>query len=159
LTEVWKEFKEFWQYNSKETILMFNEMELLSEKMIREWRLKYKFKYPHVYEIDDNHCSGVQREYELKSKSQLWIEFKEIWEIDILDYNEEKYNEMAKYINEIEGDLEDYRKRYPRNFYDFRENANYHSFDSYSILEKFEICEDWAGYRIEECDSECESSC
>lgn len=129
LTEVLEEFKKFWQYDSKESKMMFKEMELLSDGMIQEWRLKYSFLYPHVYERYD--C-----DYHLKSKAQLWEEFKEIWEIDVSDYNEDKYKEMTKYIREIECD-------YPSNFYEYRKNANYHSFDSYSILEQFEICEDW----------------
>ena len=135
------------QYNLEESKVMFKEMELLSENMISEWRLKYNFVYPHVYEKDYNHYSCVQR-----VKSQLWKEFKEIWEIDISDYNEIKYNEMIKYINEIECESsENYFKEYPRNFFEFRENANYHSFDSYSILEQFEICEDWEHYREQGC--------
>lgn len=143
LAQVLDDFKEFWQYDSEESKVMFKEMELLSENMIREWRLKYNFTYPHVYERDDNHYSCVQRDYRLKSKVQLWEEFKEIWEIDISDYNEDKYDEMVKYISEINCDDSNYFKDYPRNFYEFRENANYHSFNSYSVLEKFEICERW----------------
>ena len=143
LTQVFSKFKKFWQYDSEASKVMFKEMEFLSENMIREWRLKYNFVYAHVYEKDTNHYSCVQRDYHLKSKAQLWEEFKEIWEIDILDYNEDKYDEMRKYISEIQCDSENYFKEYPRNFFEFRENANYHSFDSYSIIEQFEICEYW----------------
>lgn len=143
LSEVINEFKELWQYNSEETNIMFKEMELLSKNMMYEWKLKYNFEFPHVYEKDNNHFTCVQRNYHLKSKAQLWKEFKEIWNIDISDYNEEKYNEMTNYINEIECNLEDYFKDYPRNFLDFLEDSNYHSFDSYSILEQFEICRYW----------------
>lgn len=147
LTDILSEFKNFWQYDSEETKTVFKEMELLSDRMLYEWRLKYKFTYPHVYERDDNHYSCVQRDYHLKSKAQLWEEFKEIWDIDTSNYNEDKYKEMAEYINEIEVDDANYFKYYPRNFFDYRENSNYHSFDSYSILEQFEICEDWEEYR------------
>ena len=152
-TEVFCEFKNFWEYDSEESKIVFSEMEHLSENMICEWRLKYNFVYPHVYE------KGVRRDYRMKSKFQLWEEFKEIWEIDILDYNETKYNEMNKYISEIECDSENYFKEYPQNFFEFRENANYHSFDSYSVLEQFEICEDWERYQgdIEESESESDS--
>jgi hypothetical protein len=151
LTQVFNQFKEFWQYDSEESKVMFKEMEHLSEKMNQEWRLKYNFVYPHVYERDNNHYSC----YHLKSKAQLWEEFKEIWEIEISDYNENKYNEMIEYISEIECDSENYFKEYPQNFFDFRENANYHSFYSYSVLEQFEICEDWDHYRdIEDTDSD-----
>jgi hypothetical protein len=154
LTEVFCEFKEFCQYNSEESKVMFKEMELLSENMLSEWRLKYNFTYTHVYE-------GYDSKYEVyskKSKAELWEEFKEIWEIDIDDYNENKYNEMIKYISEVECDDSNYFKKYPQNFFEYRENANYHSFDSYSVLEQFEICEDWERYQeqadIEETDSE-----
>ena len=71
-TEVINEFKEFWEFNSEETNVIFKEMELLSENMICEWRLKYNFEFPHVYEKDYNHFSCVQRDYHLKSKAQLW---------------------------------------------------------------------------------------
>lgn len=136
LTEVWNDFKTFWELDSEESKVMFKEMELLSENMLDEWSMKYNFDYPHVYEKDNNHWSCVQREYRLKSKVQLWNEFKEIWDIDIDDYNEDKYKEMNKYISEIE--CEDSEK-----FFRYRENANYHSFDSYSLLEQFEICEQY----------------
>lgn len=138
LTQVWNQFKDCWQYDSEESTVMFKEMELLSEKMLYEWRLKYNFE-SHIYE--DYYTT--YDEYSKKSKAQLWKEFKEIWEIDISDYNENKYNEMVKYISEIECDSENYFKEYPQNFFEFCENANYHSFDSYSVLEQFEICKDW----------------
>jgi hypothetical protein len=140
---------------------MFKEMELLSENMLEEWRLKYNFVYPHVYQRDMINYNCLQRDYRLKSKAQLWEEFKEIWEIDILDYNEIKYNEMKEYIGEISCDDENYFKDYPRNFYEHCENANYHSFDGYSAIEQFEICENWERCRedgdIEESDSESDS--
>lgn len=157
-TEVWNEFKLFWELDSEESKVMFKEMELLSVNMLGEWRMKYNFDYPHVYEKDNNHWSCVERDYRLKSKVQLWNEFKEIWDIDIDDYNEDKYKEMNEYVSEIECDSEDYFKDYPTNFYEYREDANYHSFDSYSLIEQFEICEDWERHRqdgdIEERESE-----
>ena len=147
LTDILSEFKKFWQYVSEETKTMFKEMELLSNRMLQEWRLKYNFEYPHVYERDDNHYSCVQRDYHLKPKAQLWKEFKEIWGIDTSNYNEDRYKEMTDYIYEIEVDDTNYFKDYPRNFFEYRENANYHSFDSYSVLEQFEICKDWGESR------------
>lgn len=149
LYQVFSQFKEFWQYDSEATKVMFKEMEFLSEEMRHEWALKYNFVYPHVYQKDMNHYSCVQRDYRLKSKAQLWEEFKEIWKIDILDYNENMYSEMSKYISEIGCDSKNYFKEYPQNFFEFRENGNYHSFDSYSIIEQFEICEEWELYRLE----------
>jgi hypothetical protein len=142
ITEVWKEFKEFWQFDLAESIIMFKEMELLSEKMLREWRHKYNFTYPHVYE-SVNDYGMIQRGYRLKNKAQLWQEFKEIWEIDVSDYNEDKINEMSSYISDIICDDSEYSDEYPRNFWEFCENSNYHSFSSYSIIQKFEICEQW----------------
>jgi hypothetical protein len=113
--------------------------------MLHEWRLKYNFDYPHVYE-----AYGCEYEiYSKKSKAILWEEFKDIWEIDVSDYDEKKYQDMAKYINEITCDNSDYFKEYPRNFFEFRENANYHSFDSYSIIGRFDIAEDWEKHRID----------
>jgi hypothetical protein len=143
LTEVWNEFKVFWELDIEESKVMFKEMELLSENMLDEWRMKYNFDYPHVYERDDNHWSCVQRDYHLKLKAQLWDEFKEIWEIDTSDYNEDKYKEMSKYVSEIQ--CEDSDK-----FFSYCEDANYHSFDSYSLLEQFEICEQYEQYNPSE---------
>jgi hypothetical protein len=144
LTQIWNQFKDFWQYNTPETKNVFKEMELLSENMLQEWRYKYNFTYVHIYEGYNSNYD----EYSKKPKAQLWEEFKEIWEIDITDYNEDKYNEMIKYITEIETEADvNYFKEYPRNFYEFREDSNYHSFDSYSVLEQFQICEDWENRR------------
>lgn len=65
------------------------------------------------------------------------------------DYNEEEYKELSEYVNEMLCDTEDYCREYPRNFYEFRENANYHSYDSYSIWEQYDIAVDWERYRDE----------
>lgn len=139
-TEVWNEFKIFWEFDSEESKVMFKEMELLSKNMLREWRMKYNFEYPHVYEKEDYYNSNSN--YKLKSKIHLWNEFKEIWEIDTSNYNENKYKKMIEYVNRIECDGED-------KFFKFRENANYHSYDSYSLLEQFEICEDYEESKTE----------
>ena len=126
LTEVLNDFKLFWQYDSEETKVMFKEMRLLSENLLGEWRYEYK------YNNDD--CL---------SKVRLWEEFKNNYEIDVLNYNEEKYNEMVKYIDNTLCDNTDYFEEYPRNFFDYREDSNYHSFDDYPTLKRFEICESW----------------
>lgn len=127
LMQVWNEFKLFWQLETEESKIMFEEMELLSKNMLHEWYFKYEFHYPHVYEERQSWAN-----YHLKSKAQLWDEFKEIWEIDLDNYNEFKYEEMMEFVNKIKGS---------RKFFSYCENANYHSFDSYSLFEKFEICE------------------
>lgn len=144
LIVLFNKFKELWQYATNETKTMFNEMGLLSENMIREWRLKYEFVYTHVYEMYNCKYDDIVK----KSKTQLWKEFKETWDIDIDSYDEDKYNNMASYVNKIECDTEDYFQRYPRNFFEFRENGNYHSFGNYSIIEQFDICEDWERYLL-----------
>ena len=142
-SQVWTEFKDYWQLDTLESKLIFKEMELLSDNMRHEWRLKYRFRYPHVYE-------EFQRGYELKSKAQLWKEFKEIWEIDVANYNEDKMTRMLDFISRIEWDSrEDYRDNYPRNFFEYREDSNYHSYDSFSTLQQYEICLDWEDYRNE----------
>lgn len=139
LQEVFGEFKKFWDYGSKETNLVFKEMQLLSENMLHEWRLKYNFEYPHIYE-----SYGCKYEiYSKKTKATLWEEFKDIWEIDVSSYDEKKYVDMAAYINKIICDDSNYFKEYPRNFFEYREDSNYHSFDNYSILEKFDIARYW----------------
>ena len=152
LTQVWKEFREYWQFDTEESNKMFEEMEYLSDKMLNEWRLKYTFEYPHVYEKDSTHYSGVQRDYEDKSKAQLFNEFKVIWDMDMAAYTEDIFNEMNEYVNGISGDNIRYFKDYPATFWEYCEDSNHHSFDSYSVLEQFEICEHWEEYRVEKGD-------
>lgn len=153
-SEIWNKFKLYWQLDSKESNTMIKEMELLSDNMLREWRYKYNFTYTYVYEDYNIRYDDLIK----KNKSELWNEFKTKWDIDPNNYDENMYEEMENEINKIENELSDTNfKEYPKNFYDYREDANYHSYDSYSILEKYEICKDWETY----CDnkSECLSEC
>jgi len=143
LTEVWNEFKEFWKYDSLESKVMFKEMGLLSENMLREWDFKYNFTQACDY--GDYHCR--QEEREKKPKTKLWEEFKEKWEIDVDNYDELKYDSMEEYVNHFVDDYKDYCSDYPRNFWEYCEDANYHSFDSYTILAKVELCQEWSSYR------------
>ena len=83
LNHVLTEFKNFWEFDKPVSKVMFKEIELLSENMLSEWRYN-------VYEYEDCICTDDQFEY--KSKAQLWLEFKEFWEIDVLNYNENKFN-------------------------------------------------------------------
>lgn len=53
---------------------MFKEMELLSDNMLREWRIKYTNEYPHVYEGE---YWGRQKAKKDKTKVEMWEEFKE----------------------------------------------------------------------------------
>lgn len=122
-SKVWDEFNDYWQYNSPGTQKMFNEVELLSKHMLKEWRMKYTNEYPHVYEWDNK-----------QSKVEMWESFKRKWEINVDDYNENKFKYMSEYVHQIL--RED-------GFDDYKVDSNYHSFDSYSILEKYEICVNW----------------
>lgn len=136
--EAWKEFKDYWQYDTPQSQVMFEEMKIMSNNMLREWRIEY-----------------TNEEYHMKSKSEMWEEFKIKWEIDLENYNEDYYKEMKSYVHEMLRDNNNYYKEYPRNFSDFRENANYHSYDSYSLLEQYEIAQEWDTYRdYRESDSE-----
>lgn len=133
LTNVWNEFKTDYGLYTLESNEMFQEMDQIkmSNRMYNEWHMKSNFDFPHIYEEEEQ-----ETDYYLKSKAQLWEEFKKVWEIDIENYNEDKYKEMIDFINEIKSnDLHD------QQFYKYRENANYHSFDSYSIFEQFDICQ------------------
>lgn len=111
---------------------MLKEIGLLSDNMLCEW---------HWYKHEQKNL-----DYE------LWEEFKVFWKIDTLLYNENMYNEISEYINGLECEK----------FYAYRENANYHSYDSYSILKQLEICKDWVNCEDEcdecECDDECEGN-
>lgn len=145
--KVWNEFKQFWNLNSNETIQVFTEMKLLSKDLLQEWRYKYMFVYPGVYEkaIYGDEYWKKHDIYSKKSKMELWNEFKEIWDIDINDYDEHLLNEIKAFVNQVD-EYENTCQEYPRNFWEYRENGNYHSFYSYSFLEKEEICKMWLEY-------------
>ena len=139
--EIWNIFKCKWQLNDNDIAseVMLKEMELLSDNMLTEWRYKYNFDYIHIYEDYNLDLKKLMK----KTKIELWEEFKVKWDINIDNYNEDMYNKMSKYTSEIECDS----KSYPSDFYEYREDANYHSYDSYSLIEQYEICEDWAAAR------------
>ena len=123
--KTWEEFKTEWDLENNTT--MFEEISKLSDNMMNEWTMKYKNRYPHVYDIyqDDDE----------KSKSELWEEFKEIWELDFENYNEDVYNKMSEDLRE-QGQLTNFMRN---TWYEWKTNANYHSYDSYSIIEQHEI--------------------
>ena len=130
LSSIWNSFKKEWQFDSDETKRVFEEMSKLSDHMLNEWRYKYNYTYTHVYE--DRWTNNVDYN---KSKSKLWDEFKEIWQLDFDNYNEDEYKRMRDSIES--GDYDD------QAWFNFRENANYHSFDSYSIREQYDIWYDF----------------
>ena len=121
-SDVWVEFKNDFQLNTPESKLIFEEMDKIkmSNSMLQEWSYKHYNDHPHVYGDSDG-----------KTKSQLWNEFKETWEIDIDDYNEKKYDEMA---DEIKKGLTNsgYEK-----WFEFIDD--YNNYENYSIIEKYEI--------------------
>lgn len=139
-------FKDYWQFGTPETNKVFEEMKLLSDTLLLEWRYKYTFAYREVYE--NNHYMALENvNNNNKSKAAHWEEFKMIWDLEPNDYSEVLLEEYNKLINVSLRDYDTkYFDKYPRNFWEYRENANYHSFDSYSILKQFEICEDWKRY-------------
>ena len=125
LKDVWNEFKVEWQLDTAESLAMFEELAKIkmSESMLNEFRMKYNHNYPHVYGEDIG-----------QSKAELWKEFKIKWEIDVQDYNETKYDEMVEFVGKVECS---------ESFFSYREDMNYHSFDSYSMLEQYEICQQY----------------
>jgi hypothetical protein len=90
LEKAWDDFKKFFDIELDRSQKMFQEMELLSDGLLREWRYKYNFDFPHVYEENywTNHLDTN------KPKWQMWEEFKEIWELDPENYNENEYKKM-----------------------------------------------------------------
>lgn len=133
-------FKDYWQYNTSETQQVFKEMKLLSDSMIREWREKYTFSSAYEYE---GYESYIKSDYLSKSKVQLWEEFKKFWKLVPENYSEYKFEQYLKFIHKCETNYKNYSKNYPRNFWEYRENANYHSFDSYSVLKQYNVCREW----------------
>lgn len=129
LDEIWNKFKKEWNLFSNETNQMFKEMELLSEKLLQEWRYKYTYEFPHVYEKEDYMYSRVNHN---KQRTTMWEEFKEIWGLEPQNYNEDFLEELLK---DTENDFESYEEEW----YEFLIEGNYHSYDSYSLLEKNEI--------------------
>ena len=121
-------------------------MKLLSDTLLWEWRYKYTFAYPEVYE-KDYFMALDNANKENKTKAEHWEEFKMIWDLEPNDYSEvllEEYNKLINFY--LCDDDTNFFDEYPRTFWEFRENANYHSFDSYSILKQFYICEEWQRY-------------
>lgn len=139
--EEFKNFKDSWQYNTSETQQVFNEMKLLSNTLTTEWRIKYTFHSIYIYESYESCRKG---DYESKTKAQLWDEFKKIWDLDPENYSEYLLSEYQELIYECDKDSETiYFENYPRTFWEFREDSNYHSYDSYSVLEQYRICQEW----------------
>jgi hypothetical protein len=102
------------------------EVGLLSVGMLREWRYKCNFvSYPYIFE-------GVSYEMGDETVIKLWGEFKEIWCIDVCDYDESKYNEKVRCITEIYFD---------EDFLDYLRGSNHERFNEYSVIEQYEICE------------------
>lgn len=147
----WTEFKEYWQYDTPETKKMFEEMSLLNQGLLDEWQGMYSGRHCSVYGLD-----YVERK---NSKTYLWERFKEKWDENYAGKHEDdskkwdyevsnkKYEDMKKYVNEISGDD-------PRNFYEYCENVHYPFFHQYSILEQYELCQQWEDDRADNNDSD-----
>lgn len=138
-----QDFKDYWQYNTPETLKVFEEMKLLSDSLINEWRHKYSFSSACDYE---DHDCYINNKYMTKTKAELWEEFKTVWDLNPEDYSEHLLEEYQEFIKECECDNTNYFDDYPRNFREYREDSNYHSFDSYSILKKFNVCKEWSDF-------------
>ena len=149
----WSEFKTFWDLDSDATKQMFEEMANLSEDLLREWRFKYNFDHPHVYEKE---WKGTMTWDTNKPKVQLWKEFKRIWRLNMVAYNEDKFNRIVAGIEDLVPDV-DYDEQA---WFNYREDANYHSYDSYPVLEQYEIWRDFvdSGCKDPYTDSDSDSS-
>ena len=138
LKELWSNFKENWQFEETLAAGVFDEMAKLCGGLLWEWRFKYTYAYTHVYEKD----SPVDYN---KTKIQLWKEFKDIWgdgnvSDDIDDFINDINFEYKSMSDAIEGDpnYNDNDEAYQA-WINYRENANYHSYDSYSMREQYDI--------------------
>lgn len=130
LDEIWNEFKQDWDLFSSESNRMFKEMELLSEDLLIEWRMKYTYEFPHVYEKED-YCN-YKVNYN-KKRTVMWEEFKTIWDLDPQNYDESLYNSLKEETRRY-FDCYDHCK-----WMQFLTESNYHSYDSFSLLQKNEI--------------------
>lgn len=137
LDEVWGNFKQSWDLFSPETNQMFKEIELLSDEMLIEWRMKYTYEFPHVYEKEDYINYKVIYN---KKRTVMWEEFKTIWDTDPQNYDESLYNSLKEEIQRYFDDHDYYRWR------SFLTDSNYHSYDSYSLLQKHEIWNYFVSY-------------
>lgn len=105
-----------------------NEIELLSPGMLIEWRYKCNFaNYPYIFE-------GFNYDVEDKTLLQLWEQFKEIWCIDVNNYDEKYYNEKVMFITDIYFDPD---------FLEYLRKSNRERFNEYSVIEQYEICESY----------------
>lgn len=128
----------------------YDELNKISGELLDEWRLKCN--YEHIYENYDTLFASANRgkntvdgkyierpkAFELKNKCELWKEFKEYWLLDDGEFpNMEVFNKIKKAVEDYENEFD------MEEFFEFREDANYHSYDSYSIAEQYQICKEF----------------
>jgi hypothetical protein len=125
MKEQYIQFKLEWDIGSKETNKMLDEMIsiAMSKDLDHEWRLMHNNKRPNGY----HNVLG-------KSKFELWESFKEMWKLNIFNYNEDVFKNKQKVINDcLINDT----------FQEYLTDSNYHSFDTYSVLEQYSVCSDF----------------
>ena len=137
LSKILDSFKSEWDWDNPATSVMFAEMSHLSEKMLHEWYQYYDGDYGYIYSYTD----GMTYD---KTKLELWAEFTEEWGLEFTDgdYSEKYFNEM---LEELKG-ICNLNHRMYKKWYDFLEDSNYHSYDSYPIKEQYEI---WIHFKEE----------
>ena len=128
----WKEFKAFWGLPEPDTLLMFEEMSKLSTDMLWEWRLKY-----HEF------SQMPSKKRKLTSLPELWSEFKDFWELDIANYNEDKYLGMIRDLDEEQRGM----TRFESNAWDERVSdcfSHHSTYEELSILDKYRFWREFA---------------
>ena len=131
----------------------YDELIKISDELLDEWHKKCNYEY--IYEYYDTVAGSpkrLQKRFESKSKSELWEEFKEFWLLDdtlpsstssLVGQGTDNFPNMEVF-NEIKKSVEDYENEFDdEEFFEFREDANYHSYDSYSIAEQYRICKEF----------------
>ena len=122
----------------------FEQLAKISGELLVEWRLKcdYESVYEFYSDVYGTPNKNTKDFYE-KSKTELWNEFVEFWYLDtnetgLLFPNTSVFDSIVSAISEYEENFDN------EEFYEYREDSNYHSYDSYSIAEQYRICKEFS---------------
>lgn len=130
-------FKKFLKMYPKD--FPFDQLIKLDGEILNEYRLKSS-GYEHSYEEWIDYEMYKPRNfkcipYESKTKTELFEEFKSFWYLDVVENDSEfpntcVFNDIYNEVIHFDGTEE---------FFEYCEDSNYHSFDSYPIIEQYRI--------------------
>lgn len=120
----------------------FDQLIKLDGEILNEYRLKSS-GYEHSYEEWIDYEMYKPRNfkcipYESKTKTELFEEFKTFWHLDVDENNEPSPDfPNTRVFYEIYNAVLHFEET--KEFFEYCEDSNYHSFDSYPIIEQYRI--------------------